>query len=321
VSAEFKSYADSGLPADVSGTVVTVGSFDGIHLGHWAVLQEIALRAERRQLGSVLVTFDRHPLTVVRPEVAPHLLTTADEKKEILTQSGLDYVAFLPFTRSLSCYSPEEFVRLVLVNRFRVRELVIGYDHGFGKGRSGGIELLRHLGEELGFAVDVVGAVRVDSQPVSSTNLRRAVAAGQVEQVSRQLGRPYSFRGPVVYGMGRGRHLGFPTANIQAPGGGKLLPCRGIYAVLASLRTEIRPALLHLGPRPTFAGSPPSIELYILDFDGEIYGETVRVDFLKRIRDVRPFASAAELVEQMQVDRAAALEYFAGEAGRDGPAE
>lgn len=306
---------ESGLPPDVGGTVVTVGSFDGVHRGHMAVLKEITRRAAERGLHSVLVTFDRHPLTVVRPEVAPGLLTTPDEKKEILSQSGLDYVAFLPFTRALSEYGPEQFVDLVLRKRFRVAELVIGYDHGFGRGREGDIDLLRRLGHAHGFAVDVVPAVESGGAPVSSTRIRAGVGKGEMERVELDLGRPYSFRGPVVTGMGRGRDLGFPTANIAAPGGGKLIPCQGIYAVRASLRTEIRSGLLHLGPRPTFAGSPPSIELYILDFDEDIYGERVRVDFLKRLRDVLPFATAAELVEQMKKDRDRAREYFATAGG------
>jgi riboflavin kinase/FMN adenylyltransferase len=304
---------ESGLPPDVAGTVVTVGSFDGVHRGHVAVLEEITRRAEARGLHSVLVTFDRHPLTVVRPEAAPGLLTTPDEKKEILSQSGLDYVAFLPFTRALSEYGPEEFVNHVLRKRFRVSELVIGYDHGFGRGREGDIGLLRRLGNTHGFEVDVVAAVASGGAPVSSTRIRESVIRGNVEQAALDLGRPYSFRGPVVTGLGRGRDLGFPTANIQPPGGGKLLPRQGIYAVRASLRTEIRSGLLHLGPRPTFAGSPPSIELYILDFDEDIYGEPVRVDFLKRLRDVQPFGTAAELVEQMKKDREGAREFFAGE--------
>ncbi len=305
---------ESGLPPDVDGTVVTVGSFDGVHRGHMAVLREITRRADKRGLDSVLVTFDRHPLTVVRPDEAPGMLTTPDEKKEFLSQSGLDYVAFLPFTRTLSQYSPEEFVDHVLCRRFRVAELVIGYDHGFGHGREGDIDLLRRLGRTFGFAVDVVPAVGVDGAPVSSTGIRRSVAAGEVEKAARELGRPYSFRGPVVTGLGRGRDLGFPTANIKAPEGEKLLPKQGIYAVRASLRTEIRSGLLHLGPRPTFAGSPPSIELYILDFDQDIYGERVRVDFLKRLRDVRPFGTAGKLIEQMKRDREMARRYFARSA-------
>jgi len=310
---------DSGLPPDVDGTVVTVGTFDGVHLGHRAVLDEIGRRARRRDTHSVLVTFDRHPLTVVRRDAAPGLLTTPDEKKEILSQSGLDYVSFLPFTHALSRLAPEMFVRKILAERFRIRELVIGYDHGFGRARSGDIDLLRRIGAELGFAVDVVDAVRVGGHAVSSTSIRALVAEGRVEAAAEMLGRPYSFRGAVVHGLGRGRDLGFPTANIPAPEGSKLLPCQGIYAVRASMRTEIRDGLLHLGPRPTFAGSPPSIELYLLDFDRDIYGEAVRVEFLKRLRDVRPFSTADALVEQMKLDERSAREYFAGRRGRSGP--
>lgn len=310
----------SGLPPDVTGTVVTVGTFDGVHLGHQAVLEEIKHRAARRGSRSVLVTFDRHPLTVVRPEAAPALLTTPDEKKAILAQSGLDYVAFLPFTRALSRYSPEEFIRLVLRDRFRVEELVIGHDHGFGRSRSGSIDTARRLGVELGFDVDVVAAVTAGSadRSVSSTAVRDALVAGDVETAAEGLGRPYSFRGPVVHGMGRGKDLGFPTANIPAPGGRKLLPKEGIYAVRAALRREIRNGLLHLGPRPTFAGSPPSIELYLLDFEDDIYGETVQVDFLSRLRDVEPFASPAALVEQMRRDGTRAREFFASRGLQNG---
>ena len=305
----------SALPPRVEGTVVTVGTFDGIHRGHAAVLREIERRAGDRGLRSVLVTFDRHHLTVVRPEDAPPLLTTPDEKKEILAQSGLDHVAFLPFTRSLSLYEPEEFVKLVLVDRIRVRELVIGHDHGFGRSRSGDVDTLRRTGRRWGFDVDVVGEVTVGEEPVSSTRVREAVAAGRVEEAARCLGRPYSMRGPVVQGMGRGRELGFPTANLQPPEGGKLLPKEGIYAVRASLKTEVREGLVHLGPRPTFAGSPPSLELYLLDFDREIYGETVRVDFLTRLREVRSFGSSAELVEQMKEDRDRARAFFRARTG------
>ncbi|MGD8496031.1 MAG: bifunctional riboflavin kinase/FAD synthetase [Gemmatimonadales bacterium] len=302
--------AGSGLPPDVRETVVTVGTFDGVHRGHHAVLEEIGERARRRGCRSVLVTFDRHPLTVVRPESAPALLTTPDEKKAILAQSGLDYVAFLPFTWTLSRYTPEEFIRLVLLDRFRVGELVIGHDHGFGRSRSGSIDTARRLGAELGFEVDVVAAVSVGDETISSTKIREAVERGDVARAARGLGRSYSFRGPVVHGMGRGRDLGFPTANIEAPGGRKLLPLEGIYAVRASLRDEIRNGLLHLGPRPTFAGSPPSIELYLLDFDRDIYGERVQIDFLARLRDVEPFASAADLVAQMRRDERKAREFF-----------
>lgn len=300
----------SALPPSVDGTVVTVGTFDGIHRGHAAVLREIERRAADRGLRSVLVTFDRHPLEVVRPEDAPPLLTTPDEKKEVLAQSGLDHVVFLPFTRSLSLYEPEEFVKLILVDRVRVRELVIGHDHGFGRSRSGDVDTLRRTGRRWGFDVDVVGEVTVGGGPVSSTRVRRAVAEGRVRDAARGLGRPYSLQGPVVQGAGRGRELGFPTANLRPPDGRKLLPEEGIYAVRASLESEARDGLVHLGPRPTFPGSPPSLELHLLDFDRDIYGETVRVDFLARLREVRSFGSASGLVEQMREDRERARSFF-----------
>lgn len=310
-----------GLPPDVPGTVVTVGTFDGVHRGHWAVLDEIGARARRRCLTSVLVTFDRHPLTVLRPEAAPPMLTSPDEKKEILALSSVDYVAFLSFTRALSLYQPEEFVRLVLVPRFRVKELVIGYDHGFGRDRTGDHQTLRRLGKELGFDVDVVSLVTSNGESISSTKIRGLVREGEVEGAARALGRPYSLRGVVVHGLGRGRQLGFPTANLQVPQGGKLIPGSGIYAVRAGLGSLIRDGLLHLGPRPTFAGSPPSIELYLLDFDEEIYGESVRVDFLSRLRGIRPFSSAEELVAQMRRDRERAIRFFAAHASQVGGKE
>lgn len=290
--------------------MATVGTFDGVHIGHRAILRELARRASERGFLSLLVTFDRHPLSVVSPERAPLLLTTPNEKKEILAQFALDYVAFLPFTRSLSRYPPDTFVRRILVSRFRVRELVIGPDHGFGRSRSGDLATLERLGGRLGFRVDVVPEVEVAGAPVSSTRIRRTVEEGDVDGATALLGRPYSLWGVVVHGMGRGRSLGFPTANLAPPSAAKLLPRQGIYAVRASLGSEIRNGLLHLGPRPTFPGSPPSLELYLLDFEGDIYGETIRVEFLSRLRDVRPFDSAAALVEQMRRDREAAVRYF-----------
>lgn len=304
------SAAGGGLPPSVTGTIVTVGTFDGVHRGHWAVLTEIGERARRRRLKSVLVTFDRHPLTVVRPEAVPPVLTSPDEKKEMLALSSLDYVAFLSFDRALSMYEPEEFVRLVLVDRFRVKELVVGHDHGFGRNRRGDRATLRRLGEELAFSVDVVPAVTWDGESISSSRIRQLVAQGAVEEAARALGRPYSLRGVVVHGFERGRRLGFRTANLAAPEGGKLIPGAGVYAVRATLRWRILEGLLHLGPRPTFPGSPPSIELYLLEFDEEIYGESVRVDFLARLREVRPFASAEELVRQLRRDEEQARRFF-----------
>ncbi len=290
-----------GIPRD-QGTVVTVGTFDGVHRGHWEVLLEIRRRALATGHRSVLLTFDPHPLRIVRPGQAPPLLTTPVEKKEILAESGLDYAVFLAFTPELSRYEPRRFVTEVLVGRLGVQELVIGHDHGFGRGRSGDAETLRQIGQELGFGVDVVPPVMVNGQPISSSAIRAALQAGDAPAAARALGRPYSVRGLVVRGDGRGRQLGFPTANLAVASSEKLIPAAGIYAIRGITRTGSFGGALHLGPRPTFVGSPPTIELHLLGFDGDLYGEEIRVDFVRRLRDVRPFDSVAALVAQMRED-------------------
>lgn len=304
-----------GLPEDGRGAVVTIGTFDGVHRGHWEVLQEICRRADATGRRSVLVTFHPHPLAILRPDVAPPLLTTPEEKKEILAESGLQYAAFLAFTPVLAAYSPERFIKEILVDRLRVQELVVGYDHHFGKGRMGDPETLKTLGGQMGFAVDVVASVNAREEPISSTRIRAAISRGDVEEARAGLGRPYSVRGVVVRGDGRGRGLGFPTANLEINTGGtqKLIPPPGIYAVLASLRSGTYPGALHVGPRPTFVGSAPTVELHLMGFDENIYGEQVRVNFVKYMRPVQPFSSVDALVEQMRRDVAEAAVVLAAE--------
>lgn len=309
-----------GLPTDPNGTVITVGTFDGVHQGHWAVLQEIRLRAKETRRRSVLVTFHPHPLRIVRPEQAPPLLTTPAEKKEILAETGLDYAVFLPFTKVLADYSPRRFVKEILMDRLGVQELVIGYDHGFGKGRTGDVLTLTDIGRELKFTVDVVSPILAGDEPVSSSRIRSALLEGNVEKARAGLGRPYCIRGMVVRGEGRGRSLGFPTANLWVPANGKLIPPPGVYAVRAGLRRGLFGGAMHIGPRPTFRGSPPTIELHLFEFEGELYGEEIRVEFIGYLRDVRPFASASALVEQLRADVHAARAALSREAelGADG---
>ena len=306
---------DTSIPwGSQSGSVVTVGTFDGVHLGHWAVLREIALRAKRDHRRSVLVTFDPHPLEIVNPEAAPRLLTVGDERLEILAQGGLDLVVFLPFTKLLSQYSPEAFVRL-LIDRFQMEELVIGHDHGFGRARSGDETILRELGEKLGFVVDLVGAVAVGNRPVSSTLVRRAVAGGDLKTAEELLGRPYSITAPVIRGMARGRKLGYRTINLEITNPRKLLPPDGVYAVRAEWRNGAADGMMHQGPRPTFGERDRTLEIHLFDVDVELYDVPVKVSWLSRLRDVMSFPDTRALEAQLERDLKAAKSALTGSPG------
>jgi riboflavin kinase/FMN adenylyltransferase len=274
-----------------------------VHRGHQDVLGEIARRAGATGLHSVLVTFDPHPLEVVRPEYAPLLLTVGREKTEMVAQCGLNYMAIVPFTPTLREYTARQFVREVLLRRFHMRELVIGYDHHFGKGREGGADTLRALGAELGFGVDVVGAVRGgDDEPISSAVIRRAVAAGDLDVAATGLGRPYSISGEVRQGDRRGRLLGFPTINLGAPPPRKLLPPTGVYAVEVQTPAGAIGGMMNLGPRPTFGDASLSVEVHLLDTSAELYGAWVKVEFVARLRDTMRFESAEALAVQLHAD-------------------
>lgn len=297
---------ESGLPPTVTATVVTVGTFDGMHRGHRDVVQRLVDRAAAAGLPSLLLTFDPHPLEVVNPAAAPPLLTSREEKIEILAETGLDYVAVLPFTRQLADYSAEEFVELVLRARFRMRQLLIGYDHGFGRSRAGDVSVLKSLGKRDGFDVEVVRAVEApDGHSISSTAIRRSVAGGDLDRAADSLGRLYSVGGKVGRGDQRGRRLGFPTINLVPPQR-KLLPPEGVYAARVQTPRGTFGAMVNLGPRPTFGDSSVGLEAYLFDTDVDLYGAHVRLEFVARLRDTRAFPDAAALVEQIKRDETAA---------------
>jgi riboflavin kinase/FMN adenylyltransferase len=298
---------DSGLPPDVTGTVVTVGTFDGVHRGHRDVLARVAERATAVGMRSCLVTFDPHPLEVVNPAAAPPLLTTGREKLEALADCGLDYVAVVPFTRTLAAYEADAFVELVLRARFRMKELMIGHDHGFGRGRMGNVELLQALGASRGFRVAVIDAVSgPGGRPVSSSLIRRAIAGGDLAHAAEGLGRPYGVSGRVLHGERRGRLLGFRTLNVAWPGPRKLLPPEGVYAVRVQTPDGPFGGMLNLGPRPTFGDAAPSLEAHLFDADGAWYGAMVRVEFVTRLRDTRRFDGPDALRAQLTRDAEAA---------------
>lgn len=293
---------ESGLPRSVAGTVVTVGTFDGVHLGHRHVIERVVERARRVGLPSLLVTFEPHPLEVVNPAAAPPLLTTHEERMEVLATCGLDYVAIVPFTHALSTYGAEEFVERILRCRFRMCELLIGYDHGFGRARAGDSRVLKQLGARDGFRVEVIEAVTLsDGRTVSSTAIRRAIAGGDLERAAAGLGRAYAVSGVVGRGVQRGRTLGYPTLNVTTHAR-KLLPPEGVYAVRAATPRGAFGGMLNLGGRPTFGDATPGIEVYLLEASGDFYGAHVRIELVERLRDVRTFPSPAALIEQIRLD-------------------
>ncbi len=288
-------------------SAVTVGTFDGVHRGHRFVIDRLVAAARQRGLRSVLVTFEPHPLRVVNPAAAPALLTTHDEKIEALAATGLDHVAVVPFTRALAAFEADQFVDQVLVARFGVRELFIGHDHGFGRGRSGDAAVLDRLGQSRNFGVHVVRAVEgQDGNPVSSTAIRRAIAGGDLPRAADGLARQYFVSGTVEHGSARGAALGYRTINLGAPDPGKLLPPDGVYAVRVQTPAGRFGGMLNLGGRPTFGDDHRSIEAHLFDANVDLYGRRVRIDFVRRLRDIRRFAGGAELAAQLSIDEATA---------------
>jgi riboflavin kinase/FMN adenylyltransferase len=298
-----------GCTPPPGGSAVTIGAYDGVHVGHQFVLAEVGRRAQAAGLTTVVVTFDRHPATVVRPESAPASLTDLDQKLDLLAATGVDRTLVIPFDKQRAAETAEEFVEEVLVRALGTRLVVVGEDFHFGARRAGNVALLTALGEKYGFSVEGLSLEGGEEDPVSSTRIRQLLASGEVETASRLLGRPHQVRGTVERGDGRGGpELGFPTANVEVPEG-ILLPAEGIYACWYTRPDGSRhAAAVSLGRRPTFyrSAESPLLEAYLLDFDGNLYGETARVSFVARLREERRFDSVEALIAQMGADVAAA---------------
>ena len=299
-------------PSDNSKrSVVTIGAYDGVHRGHQAVIGQV--RKEAQQLGcqSVVVTFDKHPASVVRPESAPRLLTDLDQKLELLQQTGIDATLIVEFNRERSTEDPALFVKRVLVDTLRAQVVVVGEDFHFGFNRGGNVAMLRELGKQFDFQVEPVKLIaRPDGveEPVSSTSIRRALAGGQVETATNLLGRAYEVRGVVVNGDKRGRMIGFPTANVEVPNA-MCLPADGVYA--GKFRSDdgsVHACAINLGRRPTFFehADHSLLEAHLLDFDGDLYGQKVSVTFEHFLRSERKFEGLEAIKTQLQLDVAAA---------------
>ena len=284
--------------------VVTVGTFDGVHRGHQAILRYLTERARQRDGVSTVVSFDPHPREVVHGESVP-LLTTIDERAMLLEQYGLERFVVIPFTQAFAQLRPEAYVEEILLRRVGLKEIVIGYDHRFGRNREGDRDLLERMGMAHGFTVDVIPPQEVDHDIVSSSTIRELLLEdGDVQRATDMLGHPYALQGIVEEGEGRGRKLGYPTANIAVNDERKLIPDIGVYATRVRIG-DTQPTyggMMNIGRRPTFEDMNVTVEVHLLGFEGSIYGETLHVEFLQRLRDEQKFGSADALVAQLSRD-------------------
>ena len=289
-------------------SVATIGVFDGVHLGHQLVISKVLEQARQRRLVSTVITFDRSPREVLDPSFRPQLLTTLEEKSDIIASLGVDQLVVLPFTREMASLSAWDFMQQVLSDQLHVKVLFTGYDNRFGHDRTEGFDDYVRYGEQLGMQV-LRGDVELmdgGSLAVSSSEIRRLLAdEGRVELMPRYLTRRYVLRGRVMPGEHIGHKIGYPTANLEPEGTGKLIPAAGVYAVWAMLEGEQspRPAMMNIGMRPTFDGHHQTLEVNILGFDGDLYGQMVQVTFVERLRDERKFDSPEALAAQLEQDR------------------
>ncbi|MBC8145451.1 MAG: bifunctional riboflavin kinase/FAD synthetase [bacterium] len=287
-------------------SVITIGTFDGVHAGHRAIIDALVAKAIEIRGRSVVVTFDPHPQVVLRRKGdSVPLLTSAQERDELLGELGVDIVVVLEFTQQTAATSWEEFMENLL-QKVGVAHIVFGHDHAFGSGRKGTAEALREMGRERGFDVTEVGPLIVDGEPVSSTKIRRAISEGNLPAAEHFLGRPYSVTGTVVRGDGRGRSLGIPTANVRPLEPSKLIPGNGVYCVAMIVDDKRLAGMANIGVRPTFTdGSERTLEVNLFDFDQDIYDQVVTVEFLRFIREERKFNDADEFLAQLDIDRTA----------------
>jgi len=288
------------ITVPLKGAVVTIGNFDGIHLGHREIFRKVVAKAKEINGTSVVYTFVPHPLKVLAPDRALRLINTYTEKERLIEASCIDVLICAPFTQEMAGLTASSFVEDVLVKRLGVVHLVVGYDYAFGRNREGNVAFLQQKGEEFGFTVDVVGPVTGGGLVYSSTRIRQLIGAGEVAEVMRYLGRHFTLEGQVVHGQSRGKTIGIPTANLYTDK--ELLPKPGVYAVKVRWKEKFFDGVANIGTNPTFGGSKTTIEVHILDFSADIYGETLRIYFLEHLRDEVQFPSASFLIKAIQSD-------------------
>jgi riboflavin kinase/FMN adenylyltransferase len=293
--------------------VVALGNFDGVHLGHQAILRMAITKAAELKGSSFALTFDPSPTKVLAPDRAPRLILMPEDKAELLRASGIDGVIVLHFTLELSRITPHDFAREFLFQRIGARAVVVGHNVSFGHKRAGNADVMRKLGAKLGFEVIVVGPVKTAATEVSSTAIRAAINEGNLRRAAAMLGRPHFLRGPIVHGRERGRTIGFPTANIQNET--ECIPPDGVYATRIVLEDGSYPSITNIGMRPTFAEPERTFETHIFDFDRDIYNRRVKLEIIERIRPERKFASGQELAAQIAADLRRAKELLTQSSG------
>ncbi len=291
------------LPINLSEpTVVTVGSFDGVHLGHQRILSELVMLATSLRLKSVVVTFDPHPLSVLQGNRFPYLLTSTDEKIDLLRTSGVDIALIIKFTTKLANREADWFIKKILMQKLKMKRLVIGYDFRFGKDRKGDVTCLETLGAELGFGVDIIPPVTCSGFPISSTRIRTSILRGDMESAAKMLGRLYSFSGRVIRGEGRGRLLSFPTANIDIEGKNKMLPPAGVYSARVSIGAKKLRGALYIGTKPTFKGEYTGVEVHLPGYRGSLYGRKLTVEVVSKLRNEVAFGKIEDLKKAIEKD-------------------
>jgi len=289
----------------LTNPVLTIGNFDGVHKGHLALFDKVKERAKAIAGQSVVMTFEPHPLKIMRPANGPQLITHTGQKLELIEKAGIDVIVCVSFDREFAAIPARDFVNSILVKKIGIKEIVVGYDYTFGHNREGDINLLREIGNDFGFVVHLVGPIEIDHTLVSSTSIRRLVQEGRLEEARVLLGRDFEVQGTVVKGRNRGgRLLGFPTANLNPHG--ELLPKTGVYAVKLLIDDAFYNGVTNVGYNPTFGDTGLTVETHVLDYSGELMGKTIKVHFIKRLRDEKTFKTLEELSSQIAQDIARA---------------
>ena len=289
---------------------ITVGTFDGVHLGHQKIITHLVKKAKQKNCGTLLLTFDPHPRKVVQPSNAPMLLQTIEERSEILSKLGLEIIFVQPFTKAFSKLNAEEYVKDILVNQLNVEHLLVGYNHRFGKNRTANIFDLKKLGKKYKFSVSEIQAHIVNKITVSSTKIRHAINNGNIKYANSLLGHTYKLKGIVMKGRQNGKKIGFPTANVKINEREKILPKNGVYAVKVNYNEMTNLAMMNIGTNPTFSGNYISNEVHLINWDGNLYKKEIEIFFIERIRDEKKFNSIQDLSIQLQNDKNYILEKF-----------